>query len=146
MIHTGGQTGPRWRASRSESRLQRFPFFAISLFVSLLRSFHFLTSRLEGNEGGGGGRDPSLVLPPFTREGGRARPLPNFPRTPFSSRVPRRNMDFGRDSNNGKLEDLVRLALKRLNVSYLTILSRLVWYERETFVCHERGWREKRFL
>ena len=45
------------------------------------------------------------------------------------------------DSNaildNEKLEDLVRLALKRLNVSYLTILSRLVWFQRETLVCHE---------
>lgn len=49
---------------------------------------------------------------------------------------------FGRDSGNGKLEDLVRLALKRLNVSYLTILSRLVWFEREALVCHERGWEE----
>lgn len=44
-----------------------------------------------------------------------------------------------RDSGDGKLEDLVRLALKRLNVSYLTISSRLVWFERETLVCHERG-------
>lgn len=41
--------------------------------------------------------------------------------------------------DNGKLEDLVRLALKRLNVSYLTILSRLVWFQRETLVCHERA-------
>lgn len=41
--------------------------------------------------------------------------------------------------DNVKLEDLVRLALKRLNVSYLTILSRLVWFQRETLVCHERG-------
>lgn len=39
--------------------------------------------------------------------------------------------------NNGKLEDLVRLALKRLNVSYLTISSHLVWFQRETLVCHE---------
>jgi len=50
------------------------------------------------------------------------------------------------DSNaildNGKLEDLVRLALKRLNVSYLTILSRLVWFQRETFVCHKRERKE----
>lgn len=51
-----------------------------------------------------------------------------------------------RDSNNEKLEDLVRLALKRLNVSYLTILSRLVWFERETLVCHERGRRYLRFV
>jgi len=49
---------------------------------------------------------------------------------------------FERDSDNGKLEDLVRLALKRLNVSYLTILSRLVWFERKTLVCHERGCEE----
>lgn len=51
-----------------------------------------------------------------------------------------------RDSNaildNGKLEDLVRLALKRLNVSYLTILSRLVWFQRETLVCHEHERKE----
>lgn len=54
-------------------------------------------------------------------------------------RLPARDASLGRDSANGKrnrrkLEDLVRLALKRLNVSYLTISSRLVWFERETSV------------
>lgn len=39
------------------------------------------------------------------------------------------------ENKREKLEDLVRLALKRLNISYLTISSRLVWFERETFVC-----------
>jgi hypothetical protein len=49
----------------------------------------------------------------------------------------RRNPDAIRI--NGKPEDLVRLALKRLNVSYLTISSRLVRFERESLVCHARG-------
>lgn len=39
------------------------------------------------------------------------------------------------ENKREKLEDLARLALKRLNISYLTISSRLVWFERETFVC-----------
>lgn len=58
------------------------------------------------------------------------------PVTPFHAKV---EWDSDAILDNGKLEDLVRLALKRLNVSYLTILSRLVWFQRETLVCYERG-------
>lgn len=80
----------------------------------------------------------SLVLSPFTvKEEGRERA-----RDSFSDRKTKSSDDplyFETNSSRiwisgatrmmGKLEDLVRLALKRLNVSYLTILSRLVWYE-----------------
>jgi hypothetical protein len=49
----------------------------------------------------------------------------DHPVVPFGSRDGR-IWDSDAILDNGKLEDLVRLALKRLNVSYLTILSRLV--------------------
>lgn len=55
-----------------------------------------------------------------------------------------RNGGFGCDSGNEKLENLVRLALKRLNVSYLTISSRLVWFERGALVRRARTWKEER--
>lgn len=59
---------------------------------------------------------------------------------PFGALSVRAKVEWDSDAilDNGKLEDLVRLALKRLNVSYLTILSRLVWLQQETLLCYER--------
>lgn len=79
-------------------------------------------------------------LSPFVSLRGERRESRSF-RRPFSSHGGRMGIRT-RFLDNGKLEDLVRLALKRLNVSYLTILSRLVWFQRETLVCHERERKE----
>lgn len=74
----------------------------------------------------------------------RERRKSENPRRSFWSREGR--MGFGRDSmDNRKLEDLVRLALKRLNVSYLTIMSRLVWFQRE-MPCVSRTWTQEKLV
>lgn len=52
------------------------------------------------------------------------------------------NGDSGAISGNGKLENLVRLALKRLNVSYLTISSRFGMV-RARGVRVSRAWRRE---
>lgn len=146
----------------SESRVQRFPFFRFHVFsftFSRARVFRFhLGPRSASNERNGESLALVLLLLHSLREAEEEEREPNFfsraLSRPREGRIHRFSsfracilvslwrIGFGRDSGNGKLEDLVRLALKRLNVSYLTILSRLVWFERETLVCHERGCEE----
>lgn len=149
---------------RSENRVQRFPFFCAFVprlsyvfaraFFPLLRGYdrqkkrnkkrtlaHPLSSSL-GEGGGVGKREEENRGPRFFRGSRKIKiarrqtSSDNFSWFGLSSRYAR-NPDAIRV--NGKLEDLVRLALKRLNVSYLTILSRLVRFERETLVCHACG-------
>lgn len=142
MIHTGGQTGPRWRASLGKSG-PKIPVFAFSFahlfMLSRACSFRASIGKTRGN--GGILTFSFSVRRPCERREERERESGPSLRQPLSVCV-----KVERDSNaildNGKLEDLVRLALKRLNVSYLTILSRLVWFQRETLVCHEHERKE----
>lgn len=139
MIHTGGQTGPRWRASLGKSG-PKIPVFAFSfthLFMfSRACSFRFHRASIGRTRGNGGILTFSFSARQLCEVGGE-RAERGFPGT-LSVRA---KVEWDSDAilDNGKLEDLVRLALKRLNVSYLTILSRLVWFQRETLVCHERA-------
>ena len=137
LIHTGGQTGPRWRASLGKSG-PKIPVFAFSfahLFTfSRVCSFRFHRAsigRTRGNEG----ITHVLFLHSLLCEGKERERIETLSGA-LSVRV-KVEWDSNAILDNGKLEDLVRLALKRLNVSYLTILSRLVWFQRETLVCHE---------
>lgn len=139
----------------SESRVQRFPFFRfhVILFYVFARAFP-LSSGLDRQNERNGESLALILLLHSLRKAEEEEREPNFSRAlsrPREGRIHRFSsfracilvslwrIGFGRDLGNEKLEDLVRLALKRLNVSYLTILSRLVWFERETLVCHERG-------
>lgn len=65
-------------------------------------------------------------------------------RSPFIS-LSRFQQSFGvyRFKMKIKLEDLVRLALKRLNVSYLTVSSRLVWCKHDGDKPWLPGWPTK---
>lgn len=131
---------------RSESRVQRFPFFALLFHVSLMFSrAHFF--RFYGTTIGKrrkkiqkDSRSSFLAVHYLAREeAGEDGEETSPDKFSWFGGVPLR-AESRRDSDgNGKQEDLVRLALKRLNVSYLTILSRLVRFERETLVCHARA-------
>lgn len=149
----------------SESRIQRFPFLRFRFHASFAPSrarapsFRFplgpRSARAKEERREPRSRSLSSLV---ARDGGGKNEKRIF-RGPSPGRAKVESVDFlhfgrasssrydewigfGRDSDNGKLEDLVRLALKRLNISYLTILSRLVWFERETLVCHGRGCEE----
>lgn len=146
MIHTGGQTGPRWRTSLGKSG-PKIPVFAFSFTYLLYVLVHVFFS-LSHRQNASIGRtketeDFSLVLflrlPLCEGRGGRVK----IPGALFDREG---RMGFGRDSmDNRKLEDLVRLALKRLNVSYLTIMSRLVWFQRE-MPCVSRTWTQEKLV
>lgn len=151
---------------RSESRAQRFPFLHFRSTLSFHLTFHFhritivrtrearrdplshderhLRSRDSRAEVDGG--EPPTGRSSVVARGGRISSTRRF--SPLRALCRCRAFDeewrLGCDSGNGKLENLVRLALKRLNVSYLTISSRLVWFEREALVRHERGKNEER--
>lgn len=145
-----------------KSWAQRFPLFALSFHQAVLRSRTFSAGldrqnvrdgaktppvrfpRRKSSRGLGRGPSFSYGLRPSPREGGivPAILLPFLPalRVPTSDWNMSQGATRPMEKKRKKLEDLVRLALKRLNVSYLTISSRLVWFERETFVCvRERG-------
>lgn len=123
-------------ARKVGSKDSRFCVFVCTPFYVLARVLFPLSSSLDRqNERKRVGFSRSLSpLADLAR--GEERESVSLPRRPFSSRE---EWDSDAILDNGKLENLVRLALKRLNVSYLTILSRLVWFQRETLVCHEYG-------
>jgi len=113
------------KVGSKDSRFSHFPIFS------------YIGTRF-GRETEGSSRSSSRPSRLKEKGGGRRKD-----EIPFSDRAETKSsddsLDFETNSSRiwisdatrtmGKLEDLVRLALKRLNVSYLTILSRLVWYE-----------------
>lgn len=137
MIHTGGQTGPRWRASLGKSG-PKIPVFAFSFaHLSLCCRARALSAFIEPSIGRtrGNGGDSHVLFLRFRRLCvGERRKSRSLPLAPFQF-ARRLNGTRTRFWITGKQEDLVRLALKRLNVSYLTILSRLVWFQRERRSC-----------
>lgn len=123
-------------ARKVGSKDSRFCVFVCTPFYVLARVLFPLSSSLDRqNERKREGFSRSLSLLADLARGEEKEPWVS-PRRPFSSRE---EWDSDAILDNGKLENLVRLALKRLNVSYLTILSRLVWFQQETLVCHEHG-------
>lgn len=141
FIHTGGQTGPRWRAllGKSGPKILVFSIFAFRYFslyfryLCLSRSSFCFTSETNGTN--------SIYFPPppsNSQEGKEQIALyawmlqfARYPRFCQNSTVYTRTYTaravISGGSGSQKLEDLVRLALKRLNVSYLTEY-RHVWY------------------
>lgn len=130
---------------RSESRLQRFPFFAFS---------HFLLHRDSIREGNRG--ILPLVLSSFTLKGEGRGEEEGW--DPFSDRAETKSFDDSFDFEMNSFR--IRTRLERWENwkiwsdwpwnGSMSATSQYchVWYgtKRETFVCHERGWRKNDFL
>lgn len=152
FIHTGGQTGPRWRAllGKSGPKILVFSSLFNIRYFRYVRVFCFIpvngTNKFDRHE------QLLLLAPPFKlRRGTEQKREVKRTQIVFTLWTSSRNTRLSKlnrlynlflcssvsqrraariisgGSGFQKLEDLVRLALKRLNVSYLTEY-RHVWY------------------